>query len=172
MLYRVHLAWVGFELTTLVVIGTDCILGSYIPNYHTIENFSTIHCLKLLVKQSWCAFFNIALCSVRGRPCNFWGGSYDTSPPFPTRFFHCEGKLKLRSPNTRSCPLIEAVTKAGLIVDISLWKTGNYRHLLWKMQGQITYNLWLLSCQDIVWYNIWWQIHRRSWHGIIIHGVI
>ena len=33
MLYRVHLAWVGFELTTL--IGTDC-TGSYISNYHTI----------------------------------------------------------------------------------------------------------------------------------------
>jgi hypothetical protein len=29
MLYRVHLAWAGFELTTLVVIGTDCI-GSWI----------------------------------------------------------------------------------------------------------------------------------------------
>ena len=28
MLYRVHLAWAEFELTTLVVIGTDCI-GSY-----------------------------------------------------------------------------------------------------------------------------------------------
>jgi hypothetical protein len=28
MLYWVNLAWVGFELTTLVVIGTDCI-GSY-----------------------------------------------------------------------------------------------------------------------------------------------
>jgi hypothetical protein len=25
MLYRVHLAWVGFELKMLVVIGTDCI---------------------------------------------------------------------------------------------------------------------------------------------------
>jgi uncharacterized membrane protein len=25
MLYRVHLAWAGFELTTLVVIYTDCI---------------------------------------------------------------------------------------------------------------------------------------------------
>ena len=25
MLYRVQLAWAGFELTTLVVIGTDCI---------------------------------------------------------------------------------------------------------------------------------------------------
>ena len=25
MLYRVHLAWAGFELTTLVVIGTGCI---------------------------------------------------------------------------------------------------------------------------------------------------
>jgi hypothetical protein len=29
------LAWTGFELTTLVVIGTDCI-GSYKSNYHTI----------------------------------------------------------------------------------------------------------------------------------------
>ena len=25
MLYRVHLGWVVFELTTLVMIGTDCI---------------------------------------------------------------------------------------------------------------------------------------------------
>jgi len=24
ILYRVHVAWPGFELTTLVVIGTDC----------------------------------------------------------------------------------------------------------------------------------------------------
>ena len=30
MLYPVHLAWVGFKLTTLVVMGSDCI-GS---NYH------------------------------------------------------------------------------------------------------------------------------------------
>ena len=35
MLYRVHLAWTGFELTTLMVIGTDCI-GSCKSNYHTI----------------------------------------------------------------------------------------------------------------------------------------
>ena len=35
MLYRVHLASAGFELTTLVVIGTDCI-GSCKSNYHTI----------------------------------------------------------------------------------------------------------------------------------------
>jgi hypothetical protein len=34
MLYRVH-TQVGFELTTLVVIGTDCI-GSCKSNYHTI----------------------------------------------------------------------------------------------------------------------------------------
>ena len=33
MLYRVHLAWVGFKLTTSVVIGTDCI-GSCKSNYH------------------------------------------------------------------------------------------------------------------------------------------
>jgi hypothetical protein len=27
MLYRGHLAWTGFELTTLVVLGTDCIVS-------------------------------------------------------------------------------------------------------------------------------------------------
>jgi hypothetical protein len=35
MLYRVHLAWAGFELATIVVIGTDCI-GSYKSNNHKI----------------------------------------------------------------------------------------------------------------------------------------
>ena len=35
MLYRVHLAWAGFELTTLVVRDTDCI-GSCKYNFHAI----------------------------------------------------------------------------------------------------------------------------------------
>jgi len=35
MLYRVHLASAGFELTPLEVIGNDCI-GSCKSNYHTI----------------------------------------------------------------------------------------------------------------------------------------
>jgi hypothetical protein len=35
MLYRAHLVWAGFELTMLVVIGTDCI-GSCKSNYHMI----------------------------------------------------------------------------------------------------------------------------------------
>ena len=35
LLYRVHLAWAGFEHTTLEVIGTACI-GSCKSNYHTI----------------------------------------------------------------------------------------------------------------------------------------
>jgi len=35
MLYRVHLIWAGFELTTSVVIGTD-FSGSCKSNYHTI----------------------------------------------------------------------------------------------------------------------------------------
>ena len=34
MLYRAHLAWAGFKLTMLVVLGTDCI-GSCKSNYHT-----------------------------------------------------------------------------------------------------------------------------------------
>ena len=39
-LYRVHLACAGFELTMLVVIGTDCI-GSYKSNYHAITTTTT-----------------------------------------------------------------------------------------------------------------------------------
>ena len=35
MLYRVHIAWAGLELTTLVVIGTDCIVSCKY-NYHRI----------------------------------------------------------------------------------------------------------------------------------------
>jgi hypothetical protein len=34
MLYRLHLAWLWFELATLVLISTYCI-GIYIPNFHT-----------------------------------------------------------------------------------------------------------------------------------------
>jgi len=41
MLYRVHIAMSGFELTTLVVIGTDC-TGSCTSNYHTITT-TTAH---------------------------------------------------------------------------------------------------------------------------------
>jgi hypothetical protein len=40
MLYRVHLAWVGFELT-LVVIGTDCI-GGCKSNYYMITITNTM----------------------------------------------------------------------------------------------------------------------------------
>ena len=35
MLYQVHLTWVGFKLTMLMVIDTDC-MGSYKSNYHMI----------------------------------------------------------------------------------------------------------------------------------------
>jgi len=34
MLYRVYLAWVGFKLTALVVIGTDCIGSCKLPYDH------------------------------------------------------------------------------------------------------------------------------------------
>jgi hypothetical protein len=43
MLYRVHLAWAGFEFTTLVVISTDCI-GSCKSNYHTITTTTVPKC--------------------------------------------------------------------------------------------------------------------------------
>ena len=39
---RVHLVWAGFELTTLVVISTDCIC-CYKPDYHRITTTTTLH---------------------------------------------------------------------------------------------------------------------------------
>ena len=39
-MYRVHLAWAGFELSMVVVIGTDC-TGSCKSNYHTIKSMTT-----------------------------------------------------------------------------------------------------------------------------------
>ena len=41
MLHRAHIAWAGLELTTLVVIGTDCI-GKCEYNYHTITTTTTL----------------------------------------------------------------------------------------------------------------------------------
>ena len=41
ILNRVHLTRVGFELTTLVVIGTDCI-GRRKSNYHTITTMTAL----------------------------------------------------------------------------------------------------------------------------------
>jgi hypothetical protein len=56
MLYRVHLACVGFELTTLVVIGTD-FTGSYKSNYHTIMTTTAPE----PVKENSCNIFWIVL---------------------------------------------------------------------------------------------------------------
>ena len=50
-LVQVHLAGVGFELTTFVVIGTDCI-GSYKSNYHTITNYSTFNNISVISSRS------------------------------------------------------------------------------------------------------------------------
>jgi hypothetical protein len=54
MLYRVHLAWAGFELTSSVVIGTDC-KGSCKSNDHTITttvapiNIRVLHQILLFI---------------------------------------------------------------------------------------------------------------------------
>jgi hypothetical protein len=47
MLYRVHLAWTVFELTTLVVISTDYI-GSCRSNHHTITTIIWLSNILLL----------------------------------------------------------------------------------------------------------------------------
>jgi hypothetical protein len=61
LLYWAHPTWVGFELTTLVVIGTDCI-GSYKPNYHTITTTNALynsqwHTITVLIYVMICCLF-------------------------------------------------------------------------------------------------------------------
>jgi hypothetical protein len=51
MVYRVQLAWAGFELTTLVVTGTDCI-GTCRSNYHTITATKAPICINLVLPQT------------------------------------------------------------------------------------------------------------------------
>jgi hypothetical protein len=51
MLYRVHLAWAGFKLATLVVISTDCI-GSCKSNYYTITTTTAPTCNKFRIAVS------------------------------------------------------------------------------------------------------------------------
>ena len=58
MLYRAYLAWAGFELTTLVVIDTDCI-GSCKSNYHTI--MTTMIPNEYIIK-SICLYIYILKC--------------------------------------------------------------------------------------------------------------
>jgi hypothetical protein len=47
------LAWAGFEITTFVVIGTDCI-GSYKSNYHTITTTTAPSSVIETDKESKC----------------------------------------------------------------------------------------------------------------------
>ena len=51
MLYRVHSAWARFELTTLMVICTDCIC-SCISNYHTITATTPLINMKWYLRES------------------------------------------------------------------------------------------------------------------------
>jgi hypothetical protein len=44
--------WVGFELTTSVVIGKDCI-GSCKSNYHTITAASRVHIEQSFIRSCW-----------------------------------------------------------------------------------------------------------------------
>ena len=53
MLYRAHLAWVEFELTTFVVMGTNC-TGSYKSNCHTITVTTGLHRnIKMSLRFNW-----------------------------------------------------------------------------------------------------------------------
>ena len=69
ILYLVHLAWVGFELTILVGIGTDC-TGSCKSNYHMItttmprdrEYFGKTRCLSFFSWPLYClSFFDLRI---------------------------------------------------------------------------------------------------------------
>jgi hypothetical protein len=66
MLYRVHSAWMGFELVTLVVKCTDCI-GSCKSNDHTITvNYIRSSCVFRNVYEHNASIFFAMLITQRG----------------------------------------------------------------------------------------------------------
>jgi hypothetical protein len=75
MLYRVRLVWVGFELSMLLVIGTNYI-GSYKSNYHTITTTTSLviiwHIFQFESRMKYIFF----LLLVQSVPNTFW----QTSP--------------------------------------------------------------------------------------------
>jgi len=69
MLYRVHLAWAGFELTTLVVIGTDS--KKYSPLLRT--NFISSLILEISHMTSniaWSCFHVSFVANLHGSTCS------------------------------------------------------------------------------------------------------
>ena len=56
MLYPVHLVWAGFQLTTLVVIRTDCI-DSCKSNYHTITTALLVLVFNAPFNNIWVIFW-------------------------------------------------------------------------------------------------------------------
>jgi hypothetical protein len=85
MLYPMHLVWARFELTMLVVIGTDCI-GSSKSNYNTI---TTIYKTGNLIED---VMISVPTSSVVGRGFEFrLGQSIDyklviVSSPLSTQY--------------------------------------------------------------------------------------
>ena len=96
MLYRVYLTMSGFELTMLVVIGTDCI-GSCKSNYHTITtalltiqrryNMDITYLNMLRAKQSF-----LVISPIPGKWLIRWNGfnslilSADTNESFHIKY--------------------------------------------------------------------------------------
>jgi hypothetical protein len=72
MLYRVHIVWAAFELTTLVVIYTDCI-DSCKSNYHTITIMKVNwYKFKYFLQQQSTSLFNEKTMFEQNITYTFW----------------------------------------------------------------------------------------------------
>ena len=70
-MYRLYLARVGFELTTLVVVGSDCI-GSGKSNYHTI----TTRMAPLIIRTDVLIGMSYFSCLSKRHIQPFWADKY------------------------------------------------------------------------------------------------
>ena len=69
MLYRVYLAWMEFEVITLLVIGTDCI-SSCKSNNHTITTTTTFYTRMSQHKNT--NYFSPNVLNFQEKPNGFW----------------------------------------------------------------------------------------------------
>ena len=154
-MYWVHLAWVGFDFTTLVVIGTDCI-GSHKSNYHTITTttqWAISHLTMSVSDEGYMLFFSLNLFFYL---ITFpW---FETTSKFSTTLFVFIN-LKWKQWQIQTC-----------LVNKFMWKTL-FSVLKWKKSSWkiIETSNWLIDCCLMSPTTI--RSHPRlPRHGVIVIG--
>ena len=159
MLYGVDLAWARFELSALMVIGTDCIC-SYRSNYHPINNIYIPSLQGFKVRLFNVTFNNIYVIS--------WGSVllvYETWTPGENRRLVASHWQTLSYNVVSSTPRHERGFKLTTLVVIGTDCTAHDHDspemMLQKIQGkQKDIRLYFFIIKEDCLYKSWWYLYQ------------